>query len=187
MQDTSPHDDRACPSYLLRGRSNSTYSTTLAEWNIKKLKIISAHHNLNPLQVGISLCIQRTVAVVDVIVVTKPMLQFHLSIPFNSMLENSVLFQKSFRKSNVPFWQVKAIKIVCVLVLKKAISPLCLYAITAHRDWVPLSVKALCDPLGIIGASLNFKKALFYFITMNLLSQSHSQVNQTNCGPTQLI
>ena len=40
--------------------------------------------------------------------------------PLNFMkIPCTILFQKNFRKSNVPFWQVKAIKIVCVLVLKK--------------------------------------------------------------------
>ena len=73
----------------------------------------------------------------------------------------TILFQKNFRKSNVPFWQVKAIKIVCVLVLKK---PFRLYAFMLSQQSL-LSVKALCDLCtGNHQSIIGFQEGIFFVI-----------------------
>ena len=82
--------------------------------------------------------------------------------PLNFMkIPCTILFQKNFRKSNVPFWQVKAIKIVCVLVLKK---PFRLYAFMLSQQSL-LSVKALCDlSTGNHQSIIGFQEGIFFVI-----------------------
>ena len=76
-------------------------------------------------------------------------------------IPSTILFQKNFRKSNVPFWQVKAIKIVCVLVLKK---PFRLYAFMLSQQSL-LSVKALCDLCtGNHQSIIGFQEGIFFVI-----------------------
>ena len=82
--------------------------------------------------------------------------------PLNFMkIPSTILFQKNFRKSNVPFWQVKTIKIVCVLVLKK---PFRLYAFMLSQQSL-LSVKALCDlSTGNHQSIIGFQEGIFFVI-----------------------